>query len=324
MDVPCKLAGKQAPIRYDDFPPFLDAELKPMPYCLSIPGTGAPSRPTLASCSEPTSTAHPQRRASSKRARRHSLRASMCRPCTRSTPPTTAADRSASARTSRRGAGRGSRPPPAPRGLSLPRRTPERSAMTPSACSSSYSSRRRLAISSASSACSSAAVDSPIWPSATARTRARCAASGDDSSPSVRSASSSMSTARADSPRSGVGLGEVDPRFEGKGRAAYRDRLVHDAAEVLDGCVEVLTDECETCELGLREDGTRDVLGCAEGCPASSSTASASSRSLRLMSTSPRFARRMPPGLCLRARSNSSRECSIAPSPPAIAPRRRP
>ena len=31
------LAGKQALLRYDDAPPFLDIDLKPMPYCLIDP-----------------------------------------------------------------------------------------------------------------------------------------------------------------------------------------------------------------------------------------------------------------------------------------------
>ena len=73
-----------------------------------------------------------------------------------------------------------------------------------------------------------------------------------------------MSSARLDSPRLRVGLGEVDPRLEGERRAADRDRLVDDAAEVLDRCVDVVTNERQTCELCLREDGTRDVLGCAK------------------------------------------------------------
>ena len=102
---------------------------------------------------------------------------------------------------------------------------------------------------------------------AAARTRARCAASGDDSSPSVRSASSSISTARADSPRLAW------PR---RGRYTLRGRRTRcrprpprprPSAEVLDRCIEVLTDQCETCELRLREDRTRDMLGCAESRP---------------------------------------------------------
>lgn len=37
------LGGKQVQLRYDDAPPFLDVDLKPMPYCLKDPRTGQPT-----------------------------------------------------------------------------------------------------------------------------------------------------------------------------------------------------------------------------------------------------------------------------------------
>ena len=183
---PISAASRLAPLRRRPAVPRRRPEADAVLQYRSAPGLGPRDRP--ACCPEPT------RRASSRAARRSSP-AARCTSCTgvhglRRRPP---------GRLGHLGEALGE-------ALGLVQRLAgcrflgparrQRSASARSACSSSYSRRWRRAITSRELDLLGRRPRSPVSCSAVARTRARCAASGDDSSPSVRSASARTSSAR--------------------------------------------------------------------------------------------------------------------------------